>query len=613
MCGIVGVLYKDPQKICSEEMIVRMRDLMFHRGPDDQGHFIDRNVGLAHRRLSIIDLSTGDQPMSTTDGRFTIVFNGEIYNYRELREELRSQGHVFLTHSDTEVILRLYAKHGQAAVPKLNGIFAFAIYDKKRDQLLLARDRMGIKPLYYNHNKAGFVFASEIKSLFSSGLITPACNSEVVPEYFIFRQVAGEQTLFRDVLSLPPAHMLIYESGKMYLKRYWSVYDSDIQKIGFQEAVVKLDNCLYAAVKRQLLSDVPLGTFCSGGIDSSLITALASKMKSEPLNTYSVGFHEAEFDETHYARIVSRAYKTNHHELKLNAREFAEHIPAMIWHNDEPLNFANSIQIYAISQLAKEKVTVVLTGEGADELFGGYPRYFIPWLLRPMQCLPKTFHQIIIGLLGIWKDHRLQKLREYATTTPADILIYNASTCARKIIKPMLNHQYNIDSFDFREDLLCKDVSRDPISQLALMDQQTYLLSILNRQDKMSMAASVEARVPFLDNKVVDLANSLPIVHKIRFPQRKRVLMAVAERYLPRQVIRRRKSGFGVPLRDWFRTDAALCEYLIDLAVNPLLTEYFDSSQVGKLIDDHRSGDADYSEFLWTAINFVIWRKSFNV
>jgi asparagine synthase (glutamine-hydrolysing) len=549
--------------------------------------------------------------MSTEDGRFTIVFNGEIYNYMKLRRRLEARGRQFLTDSDTEVIMRLYAEHGKDAVAMLNGIFAFAVYDSKTGTMFIARDRMGVKPLYYTHNSEGLAFASEIKALFYSGLVRPSCNSGAVAEYFVFRHIAGEQTLFNGVLSLPPAHMLVFEKGRINISRYWSFYDSADSALGFTEAADELDVRLQAAVERQLMSDVPLGTFCSGGIDSSLITAYAARCTSDPVNTYSVGFHEKAYDETSYARMVAGAYKTHHHELSLDSMDFVRNLPRLIWHNDEPLNFPNSVQIYAISQLAKKRVTVVLTGEGADELFAGYPRYFIPWLLRPVSRMPGPLRKLSSGLLGIWRDHRLQKLSLYADSDPSDLFIYNSAVNEPNIIKALISSFFP-EGFEYREKIFRKTALKDTVNRLSIMDQQTYLLSILNRQDKMSMAASVEARVPFLDNKIVEFSNSLPASHKMRFPFRKRILMAVAHRYLPREVVKRRKSGFGVPLKEWFRGDA-FCQYLPDMAGSPELREYFDPSVLRQIIDGHRKGAGDYSEFLWSALNFMLWRRCFNV
>jgi asparagine synthase (glutamine-hydrolysing) len=429
MCGIAGLYYRN--RACDRERLIAMRDLQTHRGPDDGGLHIDGPLGLAHRRLSIIDLSSGGhQPMSTDDGRFHIVFNGEIYNHVELRRELESQGVRFKSHSDTEVILRLHAHQGDAAVGKLNGIFAYALWDRQSNRLLLTRDRAGIKPVYYSHNEHGVAFGSEIKSLFKSDIVTPRLNERHVAEYLIFRQVAGPEHLFENVLTLPPGHTLEINRGvAAEPKCYWSARTQPAKFTGsYHEAVDQLDKTLNAAVARQLMSDVPLGTFCSGGIDSSLTTAIASRHASKKINTFSVGFHEASYDESEYARMAATACNTEHHELRIDEREYAELLPKLIWHHDLPLNFANSVHIFAVSKLARQHVTVVLTGEGADELFGGYPRYYIPRLLEAVQRIPAALRSPLFALLGKAPDSRLRKLAQFGKRSMHSSVVGAADT-----------------------------------------------------------------------------------------------------------------------------------------------------------------------------------------
>lgn len=615
MCGIAGILYKDSTRPVNETMLQAMRDSMVHRGPDDAGVFIDGPLGLAHRRLSIIDLSTGHQPMSTSDGRYTVVFNGEIYNYRELRAELEKDGATFHTHSDTEVVLQLFAMRGPEAVVRLNGIFAYAVWDKQERRLTIARDRMGIKPLYYANTPNGLVFASEIKALFESDLIKPALNRSAVPEYMIFRQVAGSRNLFDGVTTLLPGHQLTLDDKGIRTTVYWSLNEiMPITDLSYGDAVDGLEAVLDQAIRAQMMSDVPLGTFCSGGIDSSLVTAMAAKASSQPINTFSVGFHEADFDETVYARMVSKQYGTHHHEIQLNAAEYAELLPTMIWQNDLPLNFANSVQIFAISQLAKQHVTVVLTGEGADELFGGYPRYYIPRLLQPLQWLPAPLRGGLASLLKLIPDHRAQKLRDYAAQSMHDTLLYNPVASDHRQLPPRYSGHWP-NRFDYREGIIERALQSgmDPVSALALLDQQTYLVSILNRQDKMSMGASIEGRVPFLDNAVIDFARSLPLAYKQTAKHRKRVLKDVARRYLPNEVVDRRKSGFGVPLAEWMRDEGALAAPVAGLAGSDKLTEFFDADVLVSVVKRHQTGQADHADFLWSALNLVQWRERFGV
>ena len=425
MCGIAGLVYADRARACEAEPVVAMRDVMPYRGPDDSGLYLDGPVGLGFRRLSIIDLGGGHQPMSGPGDRHWIIFNGEIYNYQALRQELLAKGCTFQTHSDTEVILQLYAERGEACVHALNGMFAFAIWDSERRSLFLARDRMGVKPLYYAEIPEGFVFASEIKSLFASGKVTPACREDALGEYLIFRQAAGPETMFRGVQSLPPGCTMTVRDGRTRVTRYWSPRPSgEHQPIAFDDAVGQLAELLDDSVRLRLISDVPVGTFCSGGIDSSLVTALAAKRKGDSVNTFSVGFDEADFDESRYAAMVSAQYGTTHHELRVGNDEYSELFPKMVWHNDEPLDFANSVHIFALSRLAKEFVTVVLTGEGSDELFAGYPRYRIPQLATRWRRVPGPMRQLATRVTG---DHRFAKLDRYASMPVEDAVLFNPS------------------------------------------------------------------------------------------------------------------------------------------------------------------------------------------
>lgn len=612
MCGIVGLFLT--RSACDPQRLTAMRDSVVHRGPDGAGNFVEGPLGLGHRRLSIIDLGTGQQPMQTEDGRFVITYNGEIYNYRELRKELEARGARFLTQSDTEVILQAHEHWGDDAIARLNGIFAYALWDKQTQRLLLVRDRAGIKPLYYSSGPDGIAFASEIKALFESGLVKPRLNQKRVAEYLLYRQVAGHENLFADVHVLPPGHSMEVIAGRpSEPKQYWSVRDQPPRFGGsYQEAVDALDAALQRAVARQLMADVPLGTFCSGGIDSSLITAIAARHASNKINTFSVGFHEDAYDESAYARMAAEACGTIHHELRIDEREYAELLPHLIWHHDLPLNFANSVHIHAVSKLARKHVTVVLTGEGADELFGGYPRYYIPRLLQPVAAIPRPLRAALFGLLAYAPDSRIRKLADFASRPISDSLLYNCTGTDPVRARQVMGSSTGA-SLEFREACI-QDAQRrglDPVTTLATLDFQTYLVSILNRQDKMSMATSIEARVPFLDNEIIDFARSLPLQFKQTFGHRKRVLKDVALRYLPKEIITRRKSGFGVPLQPWFAGRGPMAALLEDALRAPQTTELLDSNALQTLLTEHRSGAADHSELLWGVLNLALWRKAF--
>lgn len=614
MCGILGFVGLAGQPM-DREAFIRARDTMTHRGPDDGGIYQDGSVLLGHRRLSIIDLGGGHQPMAAADESVWTIFNGEIYNFRELRDELSRKGHAFKSASDTEVILRLYLEEGVGGFERLNGIFAFAIWDRRSGEMHLVRDQLGIKPLYYAETPRGLVFASEVKVLLATGLVAPMLESEAIPEYLVYRDVSGERTLFRGVRRLLPGHRLTLHDGRIGVHRYWNLVDDQapVFEGSFEAAVNALESLLDDAVQMQMVSDVPLGTFCSGGVDSSLVTALAARHASGPINTFSVGFDEAAFDESVYARQVAAHCSTRHHEVRISNRQFADQLERLIWHNDEPLHFPNSVHIHAVSELARHHVTVVLTGEGADELFAGYPRYQIPVLLARWRRVPGPVRWLVRNLGQVLGDHRVQKLDRF-TGRPAgwEILMNSASSDARRLEIEGLDEQLAVS--DYRRAAFEATAGYpDPVTRVSLLDQQTYLVSILNRQDKMSMATSIESRVPFLDPRVVRFAHALPTAFKQGRLDNKRVVKALAMRHLPAEVIKRRKSGFGVPLADWFRAEEGLGALLAATAGDSLVGEVFGEGAVQALHAEHRAGRADHSDALWAALNLALWRKAFGI
>jgi asparagine synthase (glutamine-hydrolysing) len=608
MCGIAGIVYADRARQCDPDRVIAMRDIASYRGPDDAGIHIDGPVGLGHRRLSIIDLGGGHQPMADTRGANWIVYNGEVYNYRALRAELLAKGYAFDTHSDTEVILQLYADRGEACVESLNGMFAFAIWDTRRRALFLARDRMGVKPLYYAETSEAFVFGSEIKSLLASKFIAAEARVEAFAEYMLFRQVAGCDTLFRGVKALPPGCTMTVQDGRATIARYWSpLPKAEPLEATYEEARESLAALLDESVAMRLVSDVPVGTFCSGGVDSSLVTALAAARKSEPVNTFSVGFDEGDFDESRFAEIVSKKYGTVHHQLRVSNAEFSELFPRMVWHNDEPLDFANSVHIFALSRLAKQFVTVVLTGEGSDELFAGYPRYRIPGVTAAYRRIP-SFLRRVASLLP---DHRLRKLERYATVSPRDVMLYNSSYLGPDVTGRLAPGFVPFDGGARAQALeATAALGLDEVGRLSLLDQQTFLVSILHRQDKMSMAASIESRVPFMDYRLVELANRLPTRVKMRGGSGKALVKDIARRFLPSEVVDRRKSGFGVPLKSWFSSADGLGARIATLPDSPG-ADMFDRRVLKQTVEEHRRGSHDHSELLWTALNLATWRDTF--
>lgn len=551
--------------------------------------------------------------MSNEDRSLWIVFNGEIYNYRSLREELIAKGHQFQSQSDTEVILHLYAERGEACVHALNGMFAFAIWDTRRRALFLARDRMGVKPLYYAVTPKSFLFASEIKAILASGMVSARCRDEAVAEYMVFRQVAGPESLFAGVMSLPAGCTLTLDDGKPRIARYWSPRPSvDRPQMTYEDARRTLTDLLQDSVKMRLISDVPVGTFCSGGVDSSLVTALASRIKGDRVNTFSIGFDEPEYDESAFARMVSDQYGTIHHQLTIGNAEFSDLFPQMVWQNDEPLNFANSVQIFALSRLAKQHVTVVLTGEGSDELFAGYPRYRIPGMAAYYRRVPSMMRSLVRLWGNIRRDHRIAKLDRYAGCSHLEALLYNSSMLRPDVIAAV-SPRIILGRFDHRLSCLAgtEGLGLDDIDRVSLLDQECFLVSILNRQDKMSMAASIESRVPFMDYRIVEFANRLPAAYKLRGGVGKAIVKDVARAFLPAETVDRRKSGFGVPLDRWFKSNVGMGERIAALPkqADP---DLFDQKALGRLVDEHRAGTHDHSEVLWTVLNFQTWKETFH-
>jgi asparagine synthase (glutamine-hydrolysing) len=614
MCGIAGVLYSDLSRTVEEKQLLAMRDAFIYRGPDDNGLYISGPLGLAHRRLSIIGLSTGHQPMTDSSRKYWIVFNGEIYNYKDLKRDLEKKGYKFNTTSDTEVIIYLYKEYGAKCLDYLNGMFAFAIYNENDKSLFLARDRMGIKPLYYSKTQTGIYFASEIKAILEYGDITSQLNTNSIYEYFMFRGVVGENTMFNNVFSLLPGHYMLIKSGRTEIVKYWDVLN--IQKdhtIDHTAAIEGIESILKDAIKIRMMSEVPLGTFCSGGIDSSLVTAIAARHSGDNMNTFSVGFNEKNYDESKYAKSVSQKYGTTHHELVLNSEEFSSLITRCIMLNDEPLHFSNSIHILALSQLAKQTVTVVLTGEGADELFLGYPRYLIPEFLNKFRGLSWFTSPLLKMLATILPDHRLKKLSYYSSIKNEALIKLNSAVNQKDIVDRVIASGGTKD-LDYRKYVATSLMNHEKtMDMVSLQDQLTYLVSILIRQDKMSMGASVEARVPFLDYRLVEFANSIPSSVKIEKTNTKMLIKMIAEKYLPKELIYRRKSGFGVPISSWIKDGAGFGKLVKDVIYDAKSDENINLQYVRDHYQKHIAGKSDASDLIWTTVNYLLWRDIYNI
>jgi asparagine synthase (glutamine-hydrolysing) len=612
----------------NREMVLRMRDVITHRGPDEAGIFIDGRIALGHRRLSIVDVATGHQPMTNEDGRLQITYNGEIYNHSDYRTELEERGHVYNTHCDTETIIHLYEEHGPRCVEYLRGMFAFAIWDGRKQELFIARDRLGVKPLYYAHTDDGSLyFASEIKAIFQSGAVKAELNFKALPDYLANHAPSGEDTLYRGVKRLLPGHSLIWRDGDIEITKYWDVSFQKIQddKRSDSDFIAEWAEMFRTSVRLRLMADVPLGMFLSGGIDSSAIAAVMSSMVDEPIKTFSVAFAEREANELEYARIVARAYKTNHHEVVVSPEEFFQALPRLVWHEDEPLAHPSSVALYFVSLLASQHVKVVLTGEGSDELLAGYGRYRKTILNLSLGKIYRSFTPTIVrkavkgGVKGLPASRMRQKLlRSFLSVTPDIESIYfdNFAVFPLAMQSGLLTAEAReqigaLDPYAGVREALEQTDARSLLDRLLYADIKTYLHELLMKQDQMSMATSLESRVPFLDHKLVEFTCSLPERLKLRGGTTKYILREAMKGVLPEAILSRSKMGFPVPIGAWFRGayKSIIDEYVLgDRAV---ARRIFNPEFVKSIVARHQSGNENHDERLWALVNFEIWQRQF--
>lgn len=619
MCGICGIIRTDPANPVEREVLDRMKDRIRHRGPDDDGTHIEPGAGLGFRRLSIVDLALGHQPMCNEDETVWVVFNGEIYNHAELRVGLEAKGHVYRTRCDTETIIHLYEEEGTEAFKKFNGMFAICLWDRRLQRAVLARDRLGIKPLYYAQTPDGIAFGSEIKAVLEAPGVARELDPQAVREYLTFRFVAGQRTMFRGIQAMSPGEVLIFERGKTKRAPFWSLPEAGDSAQGDPASFkYRLGELLSESTRLRLMADVPVGSFCSGGIDSGLITAFATQHGLHGIDTFSVGFGEAEWDETRFARMVTDRYGTDHHTLTIDNATFSQSLPQMIWYHDEPLNHANSVPIHHISRLAREHVTVVLTGEGSDELFGGYPRYNVARMAERTTALPNALRQILgataLAAARILRNHRLSKLGHSLPRSLAELAIYNSAFMEPSRVSLLVAADTPPVDLSFRQQFVnqAESTGEGILPHLWRLELRTYLISLLHRMDKMTMAASIEARVPFLDHRLVEWALRLPDAVKIKGFENKHLVRRLALDYLPPEVVHRRKSGFGVPIGKWARDPKLLGRYL-DLFFEDAYgsRDYMNVAGVRELIRAHIDGRQDHGETIWNLMNLELWHRIF--
>jgi asparagine synthase (glutamine-hydrolysing) len=622
MCGIAGFVSADAGHGFDERCLRRMRDVITHRGPDDEGLWMDRNVGLAHRRLSIVDVGQGHQPMTNEDGTIWIVFNGEIYNHADLRPELEARGHHYRSRSDTETIIHLYEEYGDAAVTRLHGMFAFALWDGPRRRLLIARDRLGIKPLYYAETGKALVFGSEIKAILAAG-VQPRFDQSVLPEFLASRYVAGDGTFFDGIKRLPPGHTMTWsaETG-LRQQRYWSVPPPARKPAAsFAVEAADLRERLEKAVRRHLMSDVPLGVFLSGGLDSSALAAMTARMVTEPLQTFSVGFAEEEANELPYARSVAKHIGAIHRDVQVSPAEYFDALPQLIWHEDEPIAFTSSVPLYFVSKLASKHVKVVLTGEGADELFLGYNRYRVThWnakLGRPYwSMVPRAVRGRASQLIAaLPRAVRRYPQRTFLALEPGirSLFFENFACFPEPWRHRLLGRNTEAATADpYAVALDCYATAEgSSLDRLSRADLQTYLHELLMKQDQMSMAASIESRVPFLDDEIIEHVAALPGRLKLRGWETKAVLRAAIKDLIPAEILTRRKMGFPVPIGRWLR--GPFWPLVEEFVLGGRATErgLFDVDGVRQLAHEHRAGAAEHGDRLWLLMNLEMWHRVF--
>jgi asparagine synthase (glutamine-hydrolysing) len=590
------------------DVLVGMRDVMRHRGPDDVGQFVEGPIGLGFRRLGIIDLATGNQPIRNEDGTVVLVFNGEIYNYKPLRKELRDAGHQFTSETDSEVIVHAYEQFGESFVERLNGMFAIAIWDRVRKKLVLARDRTGEKPLYYRQAGKDFYFASEMKAFLRVPGLRIALREDVLPAYLSFGNVDGKDTLIKDTYEVLPGHMVVVDEEAFSVRQYWDVqYRADSSRS--EESFAKnLKELLEESVSMRLMSDVPLGAFLSGGIDSSLIVALMSRVMNEPVKTFCVGFDIPNYSELEYSRRTALLLKTDHHELSIAREDFFGALRSLIYFQDEPIVHPAAIPLNFLATFAKQEgVTVLLSGEGGDELFAGYGSYAT--LLRDLRrraAVPNFVWRLGSRITPYKKLRKYRNIFErFGQPLEKLILSSNSALSLQDLTDLTRSRDYSLGYFL----TAVSNEGYSPLQRILYAHLKTRLVSLLMKQDKMTMAASLEVRVPFLDHRIVELAATMDDNLKIRNGEGKYILKRVAESLLPRDIVNRRKMGFPVPLSMWFREREECTNILFEKRT--VERGLFDPQFVHTMIQEHRQGHHDYNYVIWLLINLEHWIRIF--
>lgn len=625
MCGICGQVNLDEGHHVEREKLLRMASALLHRGPDGEGVWNSRHVGLAHRRLAIIDLrALADQPMTNEDGSIWLVFNGEIYNFRELRSELELKGHVFRTNSDTEVIIHAYEAYGKDSLSRLRGMFAFALWDERKQTLLLARDRVGKKPLFYFHANDRFLFASEIKAILSDPSVPRQVNPIAMDHFLALQYIPSPLTAFQGIKKLPAAHWLELHRGQVTTGRYWQLDYTPKRQITMQDALVELRWHFAEAVRLRLISDVPIGAFLSGGVDSSAVVAFMAQEMSTPVKTFAVGFEEASFDERSFARQVAQRYSTDHTELIVKA-PVQDILPRLLWHYDEPFGDPSAVPSYEIASLTRQHVTVVLNGDGGDENFAGYDWYARDRFFQSMEIIPLAARQWLGKFARYWPQAwRHSPLLRKLPRALELCSLPSAYRYAQWLGHFALETRRDFYQESFREHLigsypeklfdpyLTSHTSLDWLDKMLNTDVNTYLADdLLVKMDRASMAHSLEARSPFLDHVFMEFVASLPSSMKLKGFETKFLLKKALRDFLPETILYRPKQGFSVPLAQWFHTDLREMAYDTLLAPRALQRNYFKPQVLETLLREHTSHIKDHSKELWDLLVLELWHRVF--
>jgi len=625
MCGICGKLAFDPRDTVAPELVKAMAATIEHRGPDDEGYYVSGPVGLGFRRLSIIDLKSGHQPLSNEDGTIWIVFNGEIYNYQELRTFLLSKGHVFKTRTDTEVIVHLYEELGPECLQKLRGMFAFAIWDEKARTLLLARDRVGIKPLYYHLTGSSLSFASELKAILSDPSVDRAIAPDLIDRFLTFMYVPGAETLLKGIQKLPPGHYLLIKNGQETVRQYWDLQFVEARpRPSEQHVEAELLSLLSETVGLHMIADVPVGILLSGGVDSTGVLSLAVDNTDKTISTFTVGFSGNDFaDERPYARLAAERYGTRHYEMTITARNFADFLPSYVWHMEEPVCEPPAIALYYVSKLAREHVTVLLSGEGGDEAFAGYSNYRnLVWLERLKRGGPALNSALAGGMSlasSLFSASRVAKYIPLMSDQFPDYY-YSRTTNPYRTTGNGLGAVYSTDflnsvdrehSVEPVRALQAHMRGRDTLNTMLYIDTKTWLPDdLLIKADKMTMANSIELRVPLLDHKVLEFAASLPSNYKLSGLTGKFILKKALSKRIPKEIRNRKKTGFPVPYGSWLR--AELKGLVRDVLMDSRTIDrgYFSKDAVERMLRANANG-SDRSKDIFSLLTLELWQRTF--